>query len=236
MASMASSSPPGPWLDAWLSAPRFATYLAAAGGDRRRAFDLYEWNARVAGAFFRDLAHLEVALRNAYDTAIVTHTAPSLPHWTQDPYRLFPVQMRTANDGTQFDANATARKQLQDAARKIGANQPPGKTIAELSFGFWRYLSTGARHTPLWIPYLHHAFTPGTSRPAVDRPVADLHRFRNRIAHHEPLLRWPTATAQPLRDRYADIITIAGLISSDLRDYLAHTSTVLTTITSAGLP
>ena len=32
------------WLEAWLSPVRLATYLAATGGDRRLALELYEWN------------------------------------------------------------------------------------------------------------------------------------------------------------------------------------------------
>ena len=68
-------------------------------------------------------------------------------------------------------------------------------------FGFWRYLSTAAHHHPLWIPYLHTAFTAGTSRTAVDHPVGRLHHLRNRIAHHEPLLRRNGAT-EPPRDQW----------------------------------
>jgi hypothetical protein len=76
-----------------LSRPRFAVYLAAAGNiDRRLALNLYEWNTAVSATFLHDLAHLEVALRNAYDTAIVANTPAGLSHWTTDPYRLFPVR------------------------------------------------------------------------------------------------------------------------------------------------
>lgn len=83
--------------------------------------------------------------------------------------------------------------------REAGPAAPPGKVIAELMFGFWRYLSTTAHHHPLWIPYLHNAFTPGTHRKAVDGPVDHLHRLRNRIAHHEPLLRRNTAVGVLVR-------------------------------------
>lgn len=86
---------PGPWVESWLSRPRFAVYLAAAGANRRLALDLYEWNATVSAALLHDLAHLEVALRNAYDAAIVANTSSSVPHWTADPYRLFPVRWRS---------------------------------------------------------------------------------------------------------------------------------------------
>jgi len=229
---MNANPPPGPWVEVWLSAPRFGVYIAAAAGDRRLALDVYEWNALVSAAFQRDLAHLEVALRNAYNAAIVANTPPGLPHWTTDPSRLFPVRWRAARDGTRIDANRAPREQIERAVREAGPAAPSGKVIAELMFGFWRYLSTAAHHHPLWIPYLHAAFAPGTGRPAVDRPVGRLHQMRNRIAHHEPLLRRNNTTGvlslttQHLADRHGDLLTIAELISPELRDYIAATSTV----------
>lgn len=229
---MTAAPQPGPWVEAWLSGPRFGIYLRAAGGDRRLALALYEWNAAVSAAFHRDLAHFEVALRNAYDTAIVANTAAGLAHWTTDPYRLFPAHWRTARDGTRIDANRTPREQVERAVRAAGLGAPPGKVIAELMFGFWRYLSVSAHHHPLWIPYLHSAFAPGTSRRDVDRRVKQLHLLRNRIAHHELVLRHNTAagvdglTAGHLRDRHDDLLTVTALISPELRSYLAATSTV----------
>jgi hypothetical protein len=223
---------PGPWVEVWLSPPRFGVYLAAAASDRQLALDLYEWNAVVSAAFHHDLAHLEVALRNAYDAAIVANTPAGLPHWTTDPYRLFPVRWRAARDGTRIDANRSPREQIERAVRAAGPGAPPGKVIAELTFGFWRYLSITAHHHPLWIPYLHNAFAAGTSRPAVDWPVGRLHQLRNRIAHHEPLLRRNRATGmlslttQHLVDHHSDLLTVADLISPNLRDYIAATSTV----------
>ncbi|KPN46025.1 hypothetical protein [Mycobacterium intracellulare] len=221
---------PGPWVERWLSRPRFGVYLAAVGDDRQLALDRYEWNAVVSAAFHHDLAHLEVALRNAYD--IIANTPSGLPHWTADPYRLFPVRWRAARDSTRIDANRAPREQIERAVRAAGPGAPPGKVIAELTFGFWRYLSITAHHHPLWIPYLHKAFATGTSRPAVDRPIGRLHQLRNRIAHHEPLLRRNSATGvlslttQHLVDLHADLLTVADLISPELREYIEATSNV----------
>lgn len=53
------------WIEAWLSAPRFAVYLTDAGSDRNLALARYDWNARMAAALHHDLGHLEVGLRNA---------------------------------------------------------------------------------------------------------------------------------------------------------------------------
>ena len=229
---MTANEAPGPWVESWLSGPRFGVYLAAAGTNRRLALALYERNAAVSAVSLRDLAHLEVALRNAYDSAIVANTAVGLTHWTTDPYRLFPVRWRAARDRTRIDANRAPREQIERAVREAGPGAPPGKVIAELTFGFWRYLSTTAHHHPLWIPYLHTAFRPGTSRQAVDGPVDRLHQLRNRIAHHQPLLRRNTATGvlslttHHLADRLADLLTVAELISPELHDYIRATSSV----------
>lgn len=222
---------PGPWVEAWLSEPRFSAYRAAAGGDRRLALAVYEWNSAIGAAFHRDLAHLEVALRNAYDAAITARTPAELTHWTSDPYRLFPPRWRTARDGARIDANRTPREQLGQAARAAGPDAPPGKVIAELTFGFWRYMSIANRHHSLWIPYLHAAFAPGTARRAVDEPIGRLHQLRNRVAHAEPLLHRDTATrvlglsTRHLIARHDDLLRVAEMISPRLHDHIMSVST-----------
>lgn len=55
------------WAGRWLSVRRLEPYLAACGGDAERALSLYEWNIDLGGVLMRDIAHFEVALRNAYD-------------------------------------------------------------------------------------------------------------------------------------------------------------------------
>lgn len=214
---------PDHWIEDWLSAPRFAVYLADATGDRALALARYEWNARIAAAFHHDLGHLEVALRNAYDRALSHRDRPGDPHWVYVPERHFPVQRRDGRRGT-YDANATTRRKISEAVavagHAAGAEHPaPGKVIAELNLGFWRYL-TVKRLDQLWRSHLHRAFRRGTRRADVGDLVDRLHSLRNRVAHHEPLLR------TPLVARHADIIEIAGLVSAPLRDHIAAHSSV----------
>lgn len=64
---MAKTSNDEAWIELWLSAARFSTYVKAAGGSRGRALELYQWNAKLSAAFLHDLSHLEVGLRNACD-------------------------------------------------------------------------------------------------------------------------------------------------------------------------
>ena len=52
-------------LEAAVSPERLSTYLTAAGGDRKRALQLYTWNTEMSAAFYGPLQGLEIALRNA---------------------------------------------------------------------------------------------------------------------------------------------------------------------------
>ncbi|PYY47828.1 hypothetical protein DEJ03_03865 [Curtobacterium sp. MCLR17_043] len=66
-----------------------------------------------------------------------------------------------------------------------------GRVVAELSFGFWRYLFESRYLTALWTPALHRAFPHGpadalTRQREVRTRMQQLHFVRNRAAHHEP--------------------------------------------------
>jgi hypothetical protein len=203
----------------WLSAPRHAVYLAAAGGDTARALALYEWNAQLSAALHRDLAHLEIGLRNAYNEALATRW-PGPPHWTSAGHVVFAPLYRRRG-GRRVDVNHQPRALLQQALRAAGGSGAPSeKVVAELPFGFWRYLSSAAHEKTLWVPCLHRAFPAGTDRRNVDRPVGRLHQLRNRVAHHEPLLRTDVA------GRLDDLTRLASMINPDLGRYLAATTTV----------
>ncbi|MFJ8910532.1 hypothetical protein [Amycolatopsis sp. NPDC102389] len=188
---------------------------------------LYEWNAAVSAAFHHDLSHLEVALRNAYDRAL-GHAAVGGTHWVFQATRIFPSRWQKAANGTRYDVNETSRRLLAEAVKNAtpkirrpsdpAVSPSPGKVIAELSFGFWRYLSARRHHDPLWVPYLHLGFRAGTDRRDVDKHVERLHRLRNRVAHHEPLL------ALDVHEHWKDVRDLAALISPQVAAYIAANS------------
>ncbi|SFE43891.1 Abi family protein [Blastococcus tunisiensis] len=212
--------PAGRWVEAWLSGPRFAVYLAATGADRDRALALYEWNAQLSAALMHDLAHVEVGLRNAYDVALSARW-PGPPHWTLTGDTVFaPVYRKRGR--RRVDVNNKTRDSLRHAiANAGGRTAPPGKIVAELMFGFWRYLSSAAHEKTLWVPALHRAFPPGTDRAVhVDGPVGRLHDLRNRVAHHEPLLTTDVA------GRLADLIGLAARLDAPLGQHVRANSTV----------
>ena len=216
---MATTSSEGLWIEEWLSAGRFSTYLAAAGGSRSRALELYEWNAQLSAAFLHDLSHLEVGLRNACDRRLTAATLPGDEHWTEPAtlLRLFPVVMRKDRaTGRLRDVNKIARGNVErariNAAASPQAPPLPGKVVAELMFGFWTYLFADAHEKTIWVPRLHKAFPAGTDRNALNDALAALRDFRNRVAHHENILNG----AESERRR---IIYVIRLLSTDA---LAH--------------
>ncbi len=56
-------------------------------------------------------------------------------------------------------------------------------------FGFWTFLFADGHEKTLWVPYLHKAFPPGTDRSKLSQTLTAIREFRNRIAHHENILK-----------------------------------------------
>lgn len=225
---MAYASPfpgTGPWVEGWLSPARYAVYLAEEAGDRGRALELYEWNSALSCAVLHDLGHFEVALRNAYAAAL-DESWSGAAHWLDDPASpLRAPLLRTKKGGRRgtrrVDVNEKARQAIDAARNRYGVHAPPGKIIAELPLGLWRYLSSAAHEKTLWVPHLHRAFPARTSRVVVDRKIGDLHELRNRAAHWEPLL------AAPVARRMSDLAWVAGLLGPELAAYIQHHSEVV---------
>lgn len=230
----ASPAPRGPLdpdvLEPLISPERFATYTRATRGDRQRAAALYAWNAQVAAAFSEVTGHVEVIVRNAMHAHLQAHHATIAgrpagaawfdgPSWPRHHWFALPAQ-----------------RSVDDAIRRArhSPQQPrPGKVIAELGFGFWRYLANDRYEQSFWEPALDGAFaapgaTPRQRRRAVEDHLAPLHLLRNRIAHHEPVSG--TITYKPKRrapvthtltDLHAIALEVTGWISTDAADWLA---------------
>jgi hypothetical protein len=226
---------PDEWIDAWLGAPRFQRYVTACGGDRTRALALYEWNVTLGQALMRDIAHFEVALRNAYSAAI-ERVWQGTDHWLLDPESpaVMPI-WRVRKDSTGLkrgiDVNYLNRRAVDAAIRKCGGTRAtPGKVIAELSFGFWRHLTTASHEKAVWVPYLHHAYPKGTNRANVDQIIGNINILRNRIAHHEPIFHPVRVPGMEPERLHQGLLDVLRMIAPDVEAHLGPTSTVASVI------
>ncbi len=193
-----------------LGGDRLSTYLTACGGSVTEALVLYQWNNEVAGAFWETLGQWEVLLRNVIDGQLRARhaTRGRVGSWLDDPAGELSAQARVDI------------KVAGDRVRRKGKTVTDPQTVSELSFGFWRFLIS-RRYTNLW-PDLASGFpyAPNRRLSTVEDRVADLHEFRNRLAHQQRI--W----AQPLHDRYTEILELAGWVNPVLREWLQETTRV----------
>lgn len=215
------------WIEDWLSAGRFRTYLDAAGGSRFRALRLYEWNAQLSAAFLHDLAHLEIGFRNACDRQLDAARHHGEFHWTEPKsiLTLFPPTARRVRDQPRLrDRNHLPRLTVERARVRAAEAAPrgllPGKVVAELTFGFWTYLVSDLHEKTIWVPWLHAVFPEGTDRKKLNATLTSLRDFRNRVAHHESILANPEAKRRQL-------VSVVKLISPELNAHMQEHSQVL---------
>lgn len=178
-----------------LSPERLSTYLSLAKDkppSLHDALTLHAWNSHVGGLLLSQLAVCEVVVRNAAADVL---TAVYGPQWPWD-YGFF------------LSLSNHCRDQLTKA--RTGQTRT-GKVIAELSFGFWEHLFVTVHDPVLWTPHIHGAFpnlppglAPYQARGDIRTRLTNLRKLRNRIAHHEPLMKLPLAA------RVQDIETVVG--------------------------
>lgn len=194
-----------PALPGLLSAPRFERYSRRYAGRSDLAARLYAWNTELTTAFWGPVGCLEVFVRNAVHDSLRRGRRDD---WWNDPsVRLLDRE----------------RRAVDDAVRTLNRRGEPDpsldRVVAATSFGLWVGLTDGgvprdplwSYETTLWQPRIVHAF-PGLGhvrRKQLHRRLDEVRRFRNRLAHHEPIHEAPV---EQIRD---DLITIAGFIDPD---------------------
>lgn len=215
------------WIEGWLGAPRFRRYLSTCNGDRERALKLYAWNLDLGLAMMRDIAALEVALRNAYDSAISANW-DGARHWLIDYESPFLQTNMVVQRGNLLDQSYLVRRDILQAVDRVGGVQAePGKIIAELSFAFWTRLTETRYEKQFWVPYLHRAFPEGTNRAVLHNRLRNIRLLRNRIAHHEPIFDL-TGSSKSLEVTrlHPSLLDVLHSLSPDVHSFVQRTSTV----------
>lgn len=186
-------------ISAALSEARLQTYKVAAGFSMEaEALQKYSWHALTSAAFFASLHVCEVAVRNGVDVALTAVYGQAWP-WS------LTFEQSLPNPG---GLNFRPREELLRARAKIAVGEKD-RVVAELKFAFWCHMFTSRYQNRIWDVHIRSAFpdlpitlSPAQARQAIHNEVDSLRRFRNRIAHHEPIL------AEPLHQRQVGILAL----------------------------
>lgn len=196
-------------LEVLLSSKRFATYLKAAGFKVDYAFELYLYNARLAKAFLFPLHVVEIALRNAIDEVLSAKYSPDCYHDV------------TLHEALTAESLASLNK-AKSRASKGGAAAKKDDVISCLTFDFWSNLFRHEYDRPLWQTSMGQLLpnSAGMTRAQLQSLVMGINRFRNRIAHHEPIF------ALNVSSQYREILNVVEYRSAAASVWLKSHATV----------
>lgn len=160
-----------------LSSERLTRYSELAGGDAAKQLQIYAWNTALSESLYTSIQGLEIITRNAFNETL---TACYGEQWYENSEIKFAFP--------QAHSIIQAKESLQKEKKLINLNN----LVAILSFGFWTGLLGSKYENQLWRRCLYRAFV-NKPKPYLRK---DMHRefdlirlLRNRIAHHEPILR-----------------------------------------------
>lgn len=189
--------------------------MQAMAGNTKKAMTLYRLNLKATQEFFSIISCFEIALRNAIDVHYLNKNGAD---W---------LQKAVVPGGMFYKTKCTSTvKLVTDANIKLAANYSHPKLVAEMSFGFWRYLFADAQFIAGGQSLL--AIFPGKPKSNgaanynhkyVFNELEKVNNLRNRIAHHEPICFQKGGAAIRdtflAREHYTRIITLFNWMEID---------------------
>lgn len=187
-----------------LSSDRMDRYLVEAGGNEKRALELYRWHGELTGAVQFVLGVVEVVLRNAIDAQLQAWNSAQKPGATswllEEPAEPLASLIAEKRQSACNRARAEAKRR-NPKRRRHQAAITHNDVLTQVMFGLWRELlpnhNGGSQSSKnyrtrqlLWLESIQQAF-PHTSDPngkITGKRVANLHALRNRVSHMESLL------------------------------------------------
>jgi hypothetical protein len=189
-------------LERALSPERLKPYMIIGRGDLWVALHLYTRNTELSEALYGIVQGFEILLRNA------THVALSKGFATEQWWDLAGLREQEQND------IAEARRQIAERLTEV----TPGRVVAELNFGFWANLYSNFYEQGFWVKHLRSVFPARLSRKVFHDRLTVLKLLRNRIAHHETLIR------RDVRQDYTNLLETAGWISYTTQMWIESTN------------
>jgi len=117
-----------------ISKPRLNRYLIACAYDTRKTMTLYRLNLRLSQQMFTIISCFEIVLRNKINYSC---TAQFGNDWLKRGI----IHNDIFGNRNRF---RITQDTIQDAINKLDVDYSHNKLVAELGFGFWRYMF--ARH------------------------------------------------------------------------------------------
>lgn len=202
--------------EAIMSSARMNRYAKACAGNTRKAMTLYRKNLQLSQELFTVISCFEIALRNySIDTMLVSTMGNN---WLRDAIQ----------PGGIFDNHhcRITKANIEDALRKLNHRYTHSKLVAELGFGFWRFMFAQHQFNATGRVLLRIFPAKPTSTPAIQynhtyvfNQLAQINDIRNRIAHHEPICFRPgnsVKDTQYVRQHYGVILQLFQWKSIDV--------------------
>ncbi len=166
-----------------MTSARMGRYSLACGGNTRKAMTLYRKNLQLSQELFTVISCFEIALRNSIDAHYTSTLGLDWLKNGSSPKGIF--------DNSKCRFTQTS---INNAVNKLESSYTHFKLVAELGFGFWRYMFAPNQFTICGRTLLRIFSGKPKSTPTIQynhtfvfNQLADLNDLRNRIAHHEPI-------------------------------------------------
>ena len=195
-----------------LSPARLNSYLKMTSDDLSNALALYIWNSKASAAFLEVIGAVEVVVRNSWNKQLqeASFRRTGSPMW---------------HEKSRMQLNEYSQRDIEQATMRLEARGSRGnldQVVAELNFGFWRFLVAKQYRTTLWPLAGTYAF-PNIDPSQIQElstVMGRLHDLRNRIAHHEPI------HMRNLDRDFADCLWVIGGVCLTTRQWVESNSGV----------
>lgn len=197
-----------------ISLERLQPYLYVTRDDKWLAIQLYNRNTELSKDLYGTLQIFEILFRNIVHSSM-TKALSSESWYFELPLRDAELEdLRETEEGVGAGVNSTWLRQRNGDFIPAGTAPhfvvKPGRVVAALSFGFWVKLCANAYEGTVW-PKISNRFPKHITRQILHDRLMSLKTLRNRIAHHETLIK---------RDRkkdYNELLETIGWISPTVR-------------------
>ena len=191
-----------------VSKPRLGRYLTATQGKQVKAIRLYKYNLHLSTSLFGIVSMVEIAIRNGIDE-----------HYQKQFQKIDWLQENVKTNGLFYDKSLRNNRgrfeqaeKIKTAINNLGKYQTHDKLVAELSFGFWRYMFAGIQFNVFGntLLQLFPNRPKGTNQKIVYNKLTQINNLRNRIAHHEPICfdQYNNPSTLYAQSHYQDLLDI----------------------------